>query len=86
METWTLFELLSICFVIYTLGLYVYRVYFDSLSKFPGPKLAAASLWYEFYYDVVLKGQYTYKIARMHEEHGKHPKDLRFDRSERCVC
>lgn len=51
----------------------VYSVYFGPLSKFPGPKLAAATLWYEFYYDVVLRGQYTFKIKELHEEYGMSP-------------
>ena len=55
---------------LYISGLYLYRVFFDPLSKFPGPKLAAASLWYEFYYDVVKKGRYTWEIARMHDRYG----------------
>lgn len=65
-------KLLSVFFVLYVIGLYVYRMYFDPLSKFPGPKIAAASLWYEFYYDVVKKGQYTWKIWEMHDKYGKH--------------
>ena len=61
----------SMCaFVVYVLGLYFYRVFLDPLSKFPGPKLAAASLWYEFYYDVIKKGRYTWEIARMHDKYG----------------
>ena len=55
---------------LYISGLYLYRVFFDPLSKFPGPKLAAASLWYEFYYDVVKKGRYTWEIAKMHDRYG----------------
>ena len=47
-----------------------YRLYFHPLAKFPGPKLAAATLWYEFYYDCILFGQYTFKIGRMHEKYG----------------
>jgi cytochrome P450 len=47
-----------------------YSVYLGPLSKFPGPKLAAATLWYEFYYDVVLRGRYTFKIKEMHEKYG----------------
>lgn len=48
----------------------VYRLYFSPLAKFPGPKLAAATLWYEFYYDVVQKGRYTWEIGKMHEKYG----------------
>ncbi|ODH20230.1 hypothetical protein ACO22_05937 [Paracoccidioides brasiliensis] len=48
----------------------VYRLFISPLSKFPGPKLAAATLWYEFYYDAVLKGQYTFRIKEMHLKYG----------------
>jgi hypothetical protein len=48
----------------------VYSVYFGPLAKFPGPKLAAATLWFEFYYDVILKGQYTFKIKELHQKYG----------------
>src|ERR1700722_14061578 len=48
----------------------VYSVYFGPLAKFPGPKLAAATLWYEFYYDVILQGRYTFKIKELHEKYG----------------
>lgn len=41
------------------------------LSRIPGPKLAAATYWPEFYYDVVKFGCYTKKIAKMHEQYGK---------------
>jgi hypothetical protein len=66
-----LIELLFSAFVLYIIGLYVYRVFFPRLSHIPGPKLAAASLWYEFYYDVVLRGRYTFKIKELHEEYGE---------------
>jgi hypothetical protein len=48
----------------------VYSVYFGPLSKFPGPKLAAATLWYEFYYDVIRQGNYTFKIKDLHNKYG----------------
>ncbi|KAL8836577.1 MAG: hypothetical protein Q9176_006214 [Flavoplaca citrina] len=57
-------------FVVYVIALYIYRAFFDRLSHIPGSKLAAATLWYEFYYDVVLKGRYTWEIKRMHEVYG----------------
>lgn len=71
MELSTLLKLLSVFSIFYVVGLYVYRVYFDPLSKIPGPKLAAASHWYEFYYDVILKGRYTWRIWEMHKKYGK---------------
>jgi len=48
----------------------VYRLYFHPLSKFPGPRLAAATLWYEAYYDVIKQGQYTFKIKELHKQYG----------------
>ena len=66
-------EILAALFVFYIFGLYIYRMFFDQLSHIPGPKLAAASLWYEFYYDVIKKGQYTFEIGRMHEKYGIQP-------------
>ncbi|KAJ5757735.1 uncharacterized protein N7511_006429 [Penicillium nucicola] len=48
----------------------VYNLYFHPLSKFPGPKIAAASFFYEFYYDVIKSGMYIWEIERMHEIYG----------------
>ncbi|ETS86527.1 hypothetical protein PFICI_00355 [Pestalotiopsis fici W106-1] len=56
--------------VTYYVSLVFYRLFFHPLAVFPGPKLAAISRWYEAYYDVVLKGQYTRKIADLHREYG----------------
>jgi hypothetical protein len=54
----------------YILGLVLYRLYFSPLAKFPGPKLAACTAWYEFYYDAIRHGKYTFEIARMHKQYG----------------
>ncbi|OLN86891.1 Trichodiene oxygenase 2 [Colletotrichum chlorophyti] len=40
------------------------------LSKFPGPRLAAASYLYECWFDLIKKGRYTHEIRRLHEIYG----------------
>ena len=57
-------------FSLYLLGLGIYRLYLDPIAKFPGPKLAALTLWYQFYYDVLKQGKYTSEIEKMHEAYG----------------
>jgi hypothetical protein len=41
------------------------------LSHIPGPKVAAMTLLYEFWYDMVLGGTYTQVIKKMHETYGE---------------
>lgn len=48
----------------------IYRMYAHPLSGFPGPKLAAVTFLYEFYYDVIKSGMYLWEIERMHETYG----------------
>jgi hypothetical protein len=62
---------LFVAWLAYLVALAIYRLYISPLAKFPGPKLAALSKWYEFYYDVVLKGGFTFKIQELHKRYGK---------------
>lgn len=48
----------------------IYRLFFHPLSRFPGPRAAALTRWYEFYYDVVKPGQFIWKIESLHEKYG----------------
>ncbi|KAK0729760.1 cytochrome P450 [Lasiosphaeris hirsuta] len=55
---------------VYTLYGAIWRLYFSPVSHIPGPRLAALTWWYEFYYDIILGGQYVFKIIELHKEYG----------------
>ena len=62
----------------YFLSLGFYRLFLSPLAKFPGPKLAAVSGWYELYYDVIKsKGKYIFEIEKMHDKYGEYNRSLR---------
>ena len=75
----------SLLFLIYIIGLAAYRLYISPLAKFPGPKLAALTLWYEAYYDIVKGGKYTFKLKELHDEYGKQA-CVRPCESVECLC
>ncbi|KAI9036290.1 uncharacterized protein KD926_002108 [Aspergillus affinis] len=57
------------------LGLYlilqsIYRLISHPLRHIPGPKLAAISYFYEFYYNCVCGGKFLFEIERMHQVYG----------------
>lgn len=57
--------------LLYTAALAVYRVTLHPLAKFPGPKLAATTEWYEFYHDIVRQGQFIWQIQKLHDQYGR---------------
>jgi hypothetical protein len=71
---------MGICFVVY---LILYRLHYHPLVQFPGPVLARATYAYEWYYDLVLGGQYTFKLRELHAKYGPvvrlNPDELHFD-------
>ena len=66
-----IFEAIFASWVLYLIGLALYRLYLSPIAKFPGPKLAALTKWYEFYYDVVKRGQFSAHIRELHKIYGK---------------
>ncbi|KAJ4355384.1 uncharacterized protein N0V89_003400 [Didymosphaeria variabile] len=55
----------------YWITIGVYRVYFHPIAHIPGPRLAALTFWYEFYYDVYPhKYQYGFKLRELHDKYG----------------
>src|SRR5436190_6362228 len=56
--------------LLYIVGVIIERLYFSPIAKFPGPKLAAATFWYEFYFDVIQSGKFTWQIQKIHQKYG----------------
>lgn len=54
----------------YTLCGAIWRLYLSPIAHIPGPRLAALTWWYEFYYDIVLGGQYVFKMVDLHKRYG----------------
>ncbi|KAI1292590.1 putative cytochrome P450 [Xylaria venustula] len=48
----------------------IYRLWFSPLAGFPGPKLAAVTSLYEFYFDFFKQAKYCFEIERMHRIYG----------------
>lgn len=63
-------QVIAIGVACYTLYGAIYRLYLSPVASFPGPRFAALTFWYEFYYDVIKHGRYTWKIAELHKQYG----------------
>ena len=66
-------ESLSVVAAVWVLGFVIWRLYFHPLSKFPGPRIAALTRWYEFYHDVLLDGNYVKYYPELHKKLGNAP-------------
>ena len=63
-------QVIGLVLACYTLYGTIYRLYLSPIASFPGPKFAALTLWYEFYFDVIKHGRYSWKIAELHKQYG----------------
>ena len=70
MDTITLVKIFAVLISFYTLYVAIYRLYLSPIASFPGPKLAALTFGYEFYYDIIKRGRYTWKISELHKQYG----------------
>lgn len=61
----------SASFFVYWLSKVVYRIYFHPLSKFPGPRLAAATTLYRAWYQIVRDGGQLRQWNKLHEQYGQ---------------
>lgn len=61
---------LAAALLAYLAALVVYRLCLHPLAKFPGPRIAAVTSWYEGYYEVLQNGQYSRKISKLHDQYG----------------
>lgn len=64
-------EYAVIFYITYKVFTYIQRLYFHPLSKFPGPKIAAASKLYEFYWDSYQHGRLWAKLPELHRHYGE---------------
>jgi hypothetical protein len=46
------------------------QLFLHPLAHIPGPRLAALTWWYEFYFDAILPGKYVFKIQELHKQYG----------------
>ncbi|KAK8047900.1 cytochrome P450 [Apiospora saccharicola] len=72
---WTatrLILLVAFILLLHCLRLVITRLYFSPIAKFPGPRLAAISYWYEGYYDLLSQGggQFAFQLKRLHGIYG----------------
>lgn len=70
--SWSNIPVLLGLWILYYAAVAVYNISpLHPLYRFPGPKVAAMSYFYEAYFDWWLVGRYGRRIRQMHEKYGK---------------
>jgi hypothetical protein len=70
LPTTTILVLTLVSLSIYLVALSIYRIYLSPIAHIPGPFLAKLTYAYEFYYDVLHRGTYIWKIRSLHKVYG----------------
>ncbi len=74
LTTWGVGGLLA-----YLLTKAIYRVYLlHLLRNIPGPKLAAITSYYEFYFNVIKRGTFVWHLEKLHETYGEYSSSLAY--------
>ncbi|EGO03038.1 hypothetical protein SERLA73DRAFT_176551 [Serpula lacrymans var. lacrymans S7.3] len=68
---------------VYAIASVAYRLLFHPLKKYPGPPLAAVTIYYKGYFDVIKRGGLLEHIKQLHQKYGPvvriAPNELHFD-------
>lgn len=66
------YNLLAAAIICFSLALVTgaKRLFRHPLSKYPGPGLAALTLWYKAYYDIIKDGGWVEHLEVLHEQYG----------------
>ena len=56
---------------VYVFGRIITLLYLHPLHRFPGPRIAAITRWYEFYHDVIRDGTYVKYYPTLHKKYGQ---------------
>ena len=74
LTTWGVGGLLA-----YLLTKAIYRGYLlHLLRNIPGPKLAAITSYYEFYFNVIKRGTFVWHLEKLHETYGEYSSSLAY--------
>src|SRR6266702_4331392 len=65
-----LFAWLCVSWVVWYAIVVIHRLFFHPIAKVPGPKLAAATLFYQTWYCFVGGSRFYIKIEKLHEQYG----------------
>ena len=66
----TMIESAIWCLLLWLVGRGIWDVFLHPLSGFPGPRMAALTTWYKFYFDVIRDGVYLQHFPGWHDRFG----------------